>query len=318
MLVLGVDGGQSGIRLRDTSGRPAVHVQGVSRLDGDAVALVAAAVARGMADGGLGRPDRVVLGLTTAPTLATELDRLADLVLRATGAREVWISDDSVTAHAGALTMGPGVSLVVGTGVACLAVPSGRPAMILGGHGALLGDEGGAFWIGARGIEAVLRAAESRGPATALGAAAIARFGTIGDLHVRLHDEAQPVAAIASFAPFVLRAADDGDPVAEGIVAEAAAELAALGLAAAVHCRGDAGEEPVALALGGRLLAEGEPLRTRVEAVLARVISANPGRRVLVRGADASPLDGAVLLGSAIDPGPYIALVHRRSQGDAA
>ena len=56
-----------------------------------------------------------------------------------------------MTSHAGALSLGWGVSLVAGTGVACLAVPAEGEPRIVGGHGYLLGDEGGAFWIGREG-----------------------------------------------------------------------------------------------------------------------------------------------------------------------
>ena len=128
MRVLGVDGGQSGIRLRHSAEDRVVEVEGVSRREGDVVAAVADAVAHGWREGGFGAVDRVVLGLTTAPSDPDEADRLAAMVGAATGAREVWVADDAVTSHAGALSMGPGVSVIAGTGVACLALPAGRRA----------------------------------------------------------------------------------------------------------------------------------------------------------------------------------------------
>ena len=121
--VLGVDGGQSGIRLRHSSGDEVVEMEGVSRLEGDTVAAVAAAIASGWRASGFGPVERVVLGLTTAPTDADSRQRLCAQVGAATDAAEVWLADDSVTTHAGALSMGWGVSVVAGTGVACLAVP---------------------------------------------------------------------------------------------------------------------------------------------------------------------------------------------------
>ena len=168
MRVLGVDGGQSGIRLRHSAEDRVTEVEGVSRGEGDVVAAVADAVAQGWRRGGYGAVDRVVLGLTTAPSDPDEADRLATMVAAATGAPEVWVADDAVTSHAGALSMGPGVSVVAGTGVACLALPREREPRIIGGHGFLLGDEGGGFWIGSRGLNAVLRAADGRGEPTAL------------------------------------------------------------------------------------------------------------------------------------------------------
>ena len=155
--VLGVDGGQSSIRLRHSSGERVVEVAGVSHQEGDTIELVAAAIAGGWRDGGFDPVDLVVLGLTTAPLDPGDSDRLCRLVGAATGAAEVWLADDAVTAHAGALSMGWGISLSAGTGVACLARPANRPPRLIGGHGFLLGDEGGAFWIGREGLRAVLR-----------------------------------------------------------------------------------------------------------------------------------------------------------------
>jgi glucosamine kinase len=327
MRVLGVDGGQSGIRLRLSDAWRATEVEGVSRGEGDIVAAVAAEVRRGWARLGAPAPDRVVLGLTTAPSDPAEADRLATLVARATGAPEVWVADDSITAHAGALGMGPGVGVVAGTGVACLALPphGGAPRSI-GGAGFLLGDEGGAFWIGSRGVNAAIRAADGRGGRTALVAAAEARFGPIAGMHVRLHDADRPVDAIARFAPDVLAAAEEGDPVAWAIAEAAAGELAVLVAAGVAHVRAgapahdgaatDAAGAPtgdpssVAVALGGRLLEQDSPLRRRLEAALAT------DRAIDLRAAAGTALDGAIRIGAAAAH-PYGALVHRWPGGPA-
>ena len=122
--VLGVDGGQSGTRLRDSAGREAA-AQGVSQLEGDTVRALADAVTAAWRLGGFDPAHRAVLGLTTAPADAVAADRLCALISGATGASEVWLADDAVTAHAGALSLGWGVSVVAGTGVACLALPAG-------------------------------------------------------------------------------------------------------------------------------------------------------------------------------------------------
>ena len=296
MRVLGVDGGQSAIRLRLAGSPAVVEVAGVSRVDGDAVALVADAVAEGARRLGVAAVDRVVLGLSTAPIDVREGRRLCSLVAAATGAAEVWLSDDAVTAHAGALSGGPGVSVVAGTGVACLVLPGEGEPRILGGHGFLLGDEGGAFWIGSRGIDAALRAREGRGAATALEGAAREAFGDLSDLHVRLHDGERPVQVAASFATAVLAAAGQGDKVAGRIVSEGAVELADLVEAAAELMRAAGWRGAVPVALGGRLLEPGTVLRRRLDTILAAPASPS-ALRLAVRSADAPPLEGAVLLG---------------------
>jgi N-acetylglucosamine kinase-like BadF-type ATPase len=304
MRVLGVDGGQTGIRLRASDGDRTVEVDGVGRLEGDAVERLADAIARGFRQGAFAPPDRVVLGLTTAPADRAEAGRLGALVAASTGAAEAWVADDAVTAHAGALSGGWGVGLVAGTGVACMAMREGGEARILGGHGFLLGDEGGGYWIGRSGLAAALRALEGRGPATALTAAATRRYGPLDDLPARLHEAARPVPEIAAFTPDVLEAAA-GDPVAASIVDAAADELATTALAGVAWASGGSGAVPVvAVALGGRLLAGPSILRTALE---ARLAAADPSPAV--RQADGSPLDGALRLGLGTDPGPYHALV---------
>ena len=304
--VLGVDGGQSGIRLRHSASDRIEEVEGVSRLEGDTVTAVADAVARGWQQAAFDPVERVVLGLTTAPADDETADHLCRLVGDATGAAEVWLADDAVTSHAGALSLGWGVSLVAGTGVACLALPEHGEPRVFGGYGYLLGDEGGAFWIGRRGLNEVLRAADGRsatGGTRAMTAAAERRYGLLADLHIRLHSMDRPVHAIAEFAPDVLDAADAGDPVAVAILREAVQELLLLARTAA---RWAGGEEWVPLALGGRLLAEGAPLRRQVDDSLARM-----DMPVIARSAHASGLDGAVLLGLAPDVRRYDGLVYR-------
>lgn len=306
MHILAVDGGQSAIRLRHSSSDRVVEVRGVSRLEGDTVDTVASAIAQGWLGSGFGPCDRIVLGLSTAPADRPSQDRLCRHVNRVIGADEVWLADDSVTCHAGALSLGWGVSITAGTGVACLVVPETGEPRVLSGHGYLLGDEGGAFWIGREGLRAALRATDGRGPSTALVEAAARRFAGMQDLAIRIHSAVRPANDIAHFAPDVLAVADAGDAVAQGIADGAAEELVILVRAAvevAVEDSSDGSVVPVAL--GGRLLGDGRPLRRRLDGWLAReTIGA------AIRTADGSSLDGALALGALDDPGAYRSMVH--------
>lgn len=307
--VLAVDGGQSGIRLRHSGAPDVVVAQGVSRA-GDTVAAVARIVDEALGAAGFPPADRVVLGLTTAPTGPDDAHRLCSLVAASAHAAEVWLADDTVTSHCGALSGGAGASLAVGTGVACLAVPETGSPRVFDGHGYLLGDEGGAFWIGRRALAEVLRARD-RGEAIALSTAAESRYGDLGDLHVRLHDSASAVNEIAQFARDVLEAAG-ADPVAAGILDEAARRILATAGAAVAHLIERDGAAPVPLALGGRMLEPGSPLRARVDALLPDLADATP------RSADADPLAGALLLGAADTPDRYRGLVHLWNERNAA
>jgi glucosamine kinase len=300
--VLAIDGGQSAIRVCHSETSGSVELEGVSRLEGDTLAAVAAAVAEGWRQVGAPATDRAVLGLTTAPTDPSSRRRLCQAVADGVQASEVWLADDAVTGHAGALSMGWGVSVIVGTGVACLAAPRDGTPSIVGGHGYLMGDEGGAFWVGSAGLRAVLKTVDGRGPSTALVAPAEGHFDGLDDVGDRIHSNQRPVDAIARFAPAVLATAEAGDAVASEIVDAAATELAALVRAATRHLPAAGGAIP--LALGGRLVHDG-PLRTRLERLVA---SGSPA--VHMRSADGSPLQGALLLGTADHPGRYRDLVH--------
>jgi glucosamine kinase len=297
--VLAIDGGQSEVRARHSVSTGDASVGGVSRAGGTDQRIAAAVLAAWQS---LGSPDvdRAVLGLTTAPAERGDALRLAEGIGAAIDADEVWVCDDSVTSHAGALSLGTGVSLAAGTGVACLAVPVLGSPQILGGHGYLIGDEGGGFWIGREGLRAALRGHEGRGPQTALTALAEARFGALDSVPVRLHDDDRAVNAIAQFAGDVL-VASATDAEAEAIVDAAAAELH--GVVAAAARQFDAGGS-VAVGLGGRLLVDRTPLRVALDRRLASEPTLEP------RTADGSALDGAMLLGRHADPGRYMPLVH--------
>jgi N-acetylglucosamine kinase-like BadF-type ATPase len=300
--VLAVDGGQSGIRVCHSRVGRSTEVEGISRLEGDTVGAVVEAIAAAWRE--LEEPaiERAVLGLTTAPTDEATRERLCLGLSELLGVPEVWLADDAVTAHAGALGGGWGVSVTVGTGVACLAVPMDGDAGLIGGHGYLLGDEGGGYWIGREGIRAVLRARDGRGPETRLERPAAKHFGGLEDLGDRLHSSDRPVNTIARFAPAVLTAAEADDAVAVSIIEDAVAELVAL---IAAGCRLAAPHaDPVPVALGGRLVAEGG-LRRRLETAIDSSLP-----RALLQSAQGTPLDGALLLGAADGTGTYDGLIY--------
>jgi glucosamine kinase len=308
--LLAVDGGQSAIRIRSSALEQEVDVEGVSR-DTASDDRVAAAIESGWAL--LGRPtvDRAVLGMTTAPVDPAQARSLARRVGEAIRAAEVWVCDDAVTSHAGALSMGWGVSVAAGTGVATLVVPDQGGPRVVGGHGYLLGDEGGAFWIGREGLRAALRASEGRAEPTALGELATRRYGALDALPVRLHDDARSIDAIARFATDVLAAATR-DVVAARIVRDAASELHGVIGSAVRIARSGGTAGPIPVGLGGRLLIERTPLRDELDARLAA------DRTVEARTADGTPLDGAMLLAAQPTPGRYARLVHTWRPGDSA
>ncbi len=280
---LGVDGGQSGIRLQHSDQNTVIELGGVSRT-GDQVAAVADAVRTAVRSSDFPPIETVVLGLTTAPVLESEKRHLCEIISDATGAAEVWLADDSVTAHCGALSGEMGITLTAGTGIACLAAsPRARPRAF-DGFGYLLGDEGGAFWIGQHALRHALRSRDND-RTSALTRMAEDRYGSLAQLHVHLHEAATPVNEIAQFARDVLASADTVPEA--GAIVDAAAER----LMITIHAARDyLGETVTPLALGGRLLAPDSPLRRRLD----RLLDHEP--RLSPRTADRDPLGGCLLL----------------------
>lgn len=208
-----------------------------------------------------------------------------------TGA-QVAVGDDTDAALAGAFRGAPGVVVVAGTGSGAAGRDAdGRTARV-GGHGFLLGDEGGGYWIGREAARAALRAADGTGPATALTVVVEDAFGSLADAERVVHQrpterrllagllpavaalavrppvgpDPHRIAAASLAAPVGDRTEAAGDAEARRILAEAATHLA--DLAAAVQAR--LGPLPVAITGGVFRCA---PIRA---AVVARTGATDP------------------------------------------
>lgn len=141
-------------------------------------------------------------------------------------ARILVVNDALVALEAGAPGQ-PGVVIISGTG----SIAYGRNALGLaarsGGWGYVLGDEGSGYWIGRAALRAVLRAADERGPQTALTPMLLDRFGVSepqGLIHEVYQTNLKP-ASIGALASCVQQAFAQGDDVAVGILQGAVHEL---------------------------------------------------------------------------------------------
>ena len=129
------------------------------------------------------------------------------------GLGRAWeIGSDLDAAHAGALAGGPGVVVIAGTGSAALARNAAGQTAQAGGWGWLVDDCGGGYWLALRGLAAACEGEDGRGPATALGARAMAFFAVSGlrELLRELHAGRRDRAAVAAFAREVRTAASVG------------------------------------------------------------------------------------------------------------
>ncbi len=167
------------------------------------------------------------------------------------GARVVVVNDALIALEAGT-PRGAGVVVIAGTGSIAYGHDRQGRAARAGGWGYVLGDEGSGYWLGRQALRSVVRAADGRGPDTALTPLVLAHYGAARPqelIHEIAGRGARP-SAIAALARVVGAAAAEGDPIARHLVSVAARELTSA--AASVVRRLGLKEAPLWLA-GGTL-----------------------------------------------------------------
>jgi N-acetylglucosamine kinase-like BadF-type ATPase len=268
-LVIGVDGGATSTRmvLADRRGGVLARTRGGTGLLGagkdevvaDTIARMARELVSGL--GGALPVEAACAGLAGAGS--EEARVLLAMRLREWGvARRARVVTDAEVAFVDAFGEGPGILLIAGTGSVALARRErGSELKRVGGWGALLGDEGSGYRVGLEGLQAGIRAAEGRGPATALTEALFAQTGTDSFAKLLTWSRNTGKSGIASLAPTVARIADEGDAVAEELVERA---VAALVDHARILAKDLGPGPPPPVALVGGLIEEGGSLRLRL------------------------------------------------------
>ncbi len=235
---------------------------------------------------GLARVDAAGVGVAGALAAPDAAGLLARRLCTSLPATEVSVASDAVTSHAGALGGQPGVVLAAGTGAVAVAVGPDKVLHRIDGLGPWLGDDGGGGSIGLAGLRAAAQAADGRGPATLLLAAAERQFGPVDGFAALLAGDPNPARIAAGFAPAVADAAASGDAVATTLIAAAARALATTVRAAASRLPG---QHIWPFAVVGGLVSLGDVLLAPLHAALADA----PLAAVAAPG---SALDGARLL----------------------
>ncbi len=174
----------------------------------------------------LAMPEVVCVGM--AGMDRPDEERVVRGILRRLGCRGhiVTVNDAHIALVAGA-DDSPGVVVIAGTGSIAYGIGPSATAARAGGWGEVYGDEGSAFWVGARALAAVVRAADRRGPATALTALVLkhADAERIDGLVRKVHSRQDRRPMIAAMAGLVARAEAAGDAVASEILRAGADEL---------------------------------------------------------------------------------------------
>jgi N-acetylglucosamine kinase-like BadF-type ATPase len=186
-----------------------------------------------------------------------------------------------------------GVGVTCGTGINCVGnAPDGRTAGFLA-LGMITGDWGGGGRLGLEAQWHAVRAADGRGPQTALRQAVPAHFGLADpfDLAEAIHLGTVPWDGLAGLVPVIFEVASSGDEVARELVLRLAREIFLLARSAITRL--DLAGEPVPVVLGGGIIASGNPLL--IEQATSLITTEFPAAdvRVLLH----APVAGASLLG---------------------
>jgi len=239
----------------------------------------------GIADEQLAGSVLAVAG-TDTPAVAEQLHR--------TRAESWTVVNDVVGAWAVATGVGDGLAVIAGTGSNVFGVgPAG--SWRAGGWGHLLGDEGGAYWLGVQSIKAALRHREASGPATALSAALVEFFEvpSVEALASLVYSRPLTKSEVAAFAIQSAKVAHAGDEVAREIYERGACELAQQ-VTAVIERTGLAGQS-FPLGLIGSVFHSGEVFTGPLRREVAKVA---PEARIAP--AAAPPAAGSVLLAARV------------------
>jgi N-acetylglucosamine kinase-like BadF-type ATPase len=336
--VLGIDGGNSkadvvlvsadGTLLAALRGRTISHQAvglkpGMSRLE--SLVREATAAADGAGGDALEELKDVLVDQLPVADLAVAslagADYLPDIRLltnaieaRGLSRRTVVVNDTIGALRAGALRPW-GVALVCGQGVNAAAIaPNGRMARFPA-VGDIAGDWGGGGSVGMAGLQAAIRGRDGRGPHTSLERSAPAHFGLARPASVTraMYDGRISETRVGELSPVVFAAAQEGDPVARGIVDHLANELVAMATALIRRLRISRHELEVVLA-GGVFRADDPEFYAALERGIREV--APNAKLIRLRW---PPVVGAALLGLDMlaggDAGPGVAAKLRASVG---
>lgn len=234
---MGIDGGGSGVRVviitRDLAicGQSDGPTANPSAVGAENAALTIQQVMRSALAAAHITADHIAaVGIGVAGAAASHsAGWLRSVVEAVTPQARIIPSADYEIALVGALGQREGVLVLAGTGSLAYGANAAGDTALVGGWGYLLDDAGSGYWIGRRGLEAVARAADGRGPETGLTSVLLTALDlqTPQDLIVWLYRSAAARSReIAQLAPLVIELATNADPVAQGIISDAAGELA--------------------------------------------------------------------------------------------
>lgn len=274
--MLGIDGGgtHTSVCLISTSGEFLIEINdkpaSYARLRGHLAEVIARVAARALRRAGRDkeRPQAAAVCFTG---VGRDSDRqtLWRALRRTRLAPQIIVDSDAIAGLTGALGMGPGIAVLAGTGSIAFARDRRGEVHRAGGWGFLLGDEGSGFAVAREGLNAALQDFDGRGPTTELRPLFERKFhlDRIDEIIPHLYLRHPDRGYMASLAPVVFHAAQNGDAVAKEIIQRAGAELGRLVVALLSHLQ-DA-TYPVSVALLGNLFQQKDMLLPGLTSALA-------------------------------------------------
>jgi N-acetylglucosamine kinase-like BadF-type ATPase len=192
--------------------------------------------------------DHLYAGLAGAGRPA-DREAISSLVVSQGLAKNHTIDTDASAALAGAFGGGPGIIVISGTGSICFGKDEKGSVYRCGGWGFKLGDEGSGHYIGQQALIAALKDLDGRGPRTQLRTHFEKRYelSSIDLIISQIYSDKIDRTELASNAPAVFAAAEQGDEAARGIVESAGREIGKLVAAAAKRMGREGGHVAVAL-----------------------------------------------------------------------
>jgi len=209
--------------------------------------------------------------------------------------KKVIVDSDARIALEGAFRGDAGMILIAGTGSIMFGKDANGNIHRVGGWGRFLGDEGSGYSIGREGLVAVVRHYDGRGKATLLTKLVAEQFHLtdqtiVAEVYKNNFD-------IASIAPLVFQAAEQGDAVCNAIVNKAVDELL-LHIKAMLLKINVAGTVKLAF-IGGLLTHENmlsRMLRKKIEEVAQTAPFGATKALIRLQEPECSPVYGAVLM----------------------
>ncbi len=239
-LALGIDSGASSTRWRLEHGDGQLLAEGRGApitghlFTPEAQAAASAAIAALGADiARHGKADFVAAGVTglSIDSEPAQLLQLAFAEIFAVPVERVAVLDDMRIAYLGAFAPGNGILVYAGTGSIAYHLAADQAIERAGGHGYLIDDAGGGFWIGRQALRALVRRRDEQREATSLDRAVLAAMGDTAWPAIRAFVYGGGRQAVASLARIVGEAAGRGDGEAAALLTLAGGELARLGQA---------------------------------------------------------------------------------------